>query len=540
MTVEDAASLARWIKTQLHLGRLSEEGIQTVLKFVCRIGIDTNDEQMICSLVGSIFEGLRSSSVFRLQDLQTKTISKLFDAITCGLFTRRSQDLGFQIIEQLKLSNTYIDKKTVSSFIIRSFYAQASQQELEKQESRFLDTIPRTIEMLRGFHELGAISIVDITSRSLINGESHLPVSNNARLKILAFWWSALAKSRVQSSQGTTRTDLVGKEVERLMSVQKLEVVVPYLVHLADIRKARFILEYWLGLDMSDGHLVKAFDTLCRSQDECDPFLAMFRVVGDFTTWEQAKIGRIFRVLQMLQKPETIVTIIKDSNIAKTMIDESTVLRTIRTYARPNPMLAERIFSFSRKLTLERCPELAERIILHQTFHPNTALHYFRTRSPLVNVVRNRQRTVRLRAHLLQRMALAYSSARHLSPRISFRKVYDCYRCHKSERLGPLGVGMTQALARAGIIRPLRAGQWVSTQKLRWILSVIRHVESADVADRADAMVYKWRGVNIRNIQMRLQREKGARGQWTNVPPKIRIRNKWSRYWRRYERIMTL
>lgn len=304
-------------------------------------------------------------------------------------------------------------------------------------------------------------------------------------------------------------------EIELFLSTQKPEIVVLYLQQLDDQDKAHFVLRYWVGPKTPSGQSRARylFDEFCSTKEKDSPWVSMFQAARDCalesTKTSGADVKQVFKVLQMLQKSESIVDIIKQAGKLHAFIDESDVVYTIREHLGTRPHLAERLFHFYPRLRLEKCPELAERLILTPGSHPDIALHYMQNRRTRFPVEREAFSQVRLQ--LLDRMASAYSKALHLTPRMAFRKVHTCYIQRIKERLGPPSVAMACALVRAGLIRPLQAGRWVGTTIVRWILSVIRSAQGPDVADQVDEVVYKWRRANMLKLRAALLANRRAR-----------------------------
>lgn len=500
----DTVLLQQWMRRQLYLGLKTEEDISVFLRFVSRVSDGTSDESLRCNFIASIFEGLQSSSVFGLQDLGTETQCKLLGSLTRGPVTRQSLDLGFSLVEAMRQSQPEGTDQKISAFIGGVFHAHASLWEREKRETRFQEVIPRVLEMIRGLPQELACSVILITTKTLMNDHVRLPAIKAATMQLPDKWWSALAKTDILGIRREIPLRGLKAEIELFLSSQKPEVVVSYLQQLDDRNKAHFILRYWVGPQTGAGRRRARylFDGLCFAKKEDPPWVSMFQAARECAEGSSEpshpNVKHAFKVLQLLRKSESIVEIIKRARKFHAIVDESDVVYTIREHLRTRPHLAERLIHFYPRLRLESCPELAERMVLDPTSHHETALYYMRNRRTRFHV--NRRRFVRLRIRLLERMALAYSTALHISPRMAFRKVYTCYVQHMKERLRPPSVAMARALTRAGIIRPLQAGQWVSTAQVRWILSVVRSTESTYVADRVDEAVYKWRGANVRRF----------------------------------------
>ncbi len=490
--------LQPWMRRQFYLGLKTEEDILVSLRFASRV----SDELSRCNIISSILEGLQSSSVFGFQDLRTETQCRLLESITQGPVTPQSLDLGFSLVEAMRQSELEGTDQKISAFIGFVVHAHASLREHEKQETGFLDLIPRCLEMIRGLSQEVACSVMLITTKALISDHVRMPAIEAATKQLLDTWWSALAKTDIL---GFGRTVPLKTEIELFLSTQEPKVAVPYLRQLDDRQKARFILSYWAGPKTPSGRSRARylFDEFYSAKGKDSPWVSMFQAARTYAQESaepsDANVKQVFKVLQMLNQSESILEIIKQARKLHAIIDESDVVYSIREHLGEQPLLAERLFHFYPRLRLEKCPELAERMILNPEVHPNSALWYMqnrRTRFPV-----DREGFSQLRAQLLEKMALAYSSALHISPRMAFRNVHKCYTQHMEERIGLPSVQMARALTRAGLIRPLQAGQWVGTTIVRWILSVIRSTESTDVADRVDDMVWKWRRDNVKKFR---------------------------------------
>lgn len=534
---DDINLLQQWMRRQLYLGLKTEEDILVFLKFVTRVSDATSDEFLRCNLIASVFEGLQASSILGLKDLGTETQCRLLESVTRGPVTRQSLDLGFGLVEamqELQLEN--IDKG-ISAFVGGVIHAHGSLREHEKRETRFLEVVPRVLEMIGGLPQELKFSVILTTTKALINAHLRMSAIKAATMQLLDTWWSALAKIDIVVFR---RNVLLKTEIELLMSTQELEVVVPYLQQLDDRKKACFVLRYWVGPKTSSGRSRARylFDEFCSAKGKDSPWVSMFQAARECAQESSRptdpQVRLVFKVLQMLRQSDAIVEIIKQARKLHAVIDESDVVYTIREHLGEQPNLAERFFHFYPRLPLETCPELAERMILNPRSHPCTALKYMRNRRLRFHF--DRKKFLQLRKQLLDRMALAYSTASHLSPGTAFEYVYDCYTEYTMERIGAPSATIARAITRAGLIRPLQAGQWVSTTKVRWILRVVRDTESTDVADQVDEIVYKWRGSNVKRVQEAARANVRARQMLKHSPPTV---TRWSKYYLGYERIYT-
>ena len=538
--LDDISLLQQWMRRQFYLGLRTEEDICVFLRFAFGVSDATSDESLLSTLIASIFEGLQSSSVFGFKDLRMETQCRLLESITRGPVTPQSVDLGFTLVEAMGKSHLEGTDQKISAFIGVVVHAHASSREHEKRETVFPEVLEKVLDMIKGLPQELACSVILITTKVFIHDHVRMPAIEAATMQLPDTWWSALAKTDIL---GFGRETALKTEIELFMSTQEPEVAVPYLRQLDDRQKACFILHYWVGPKTPSGRSRARylFDGFCSAKGKDSPWISMFQAARKYAEESSepsdAHIKQVFKVLQMLHQSETIVEIIKQARKLHAIIDESDVVYTIREHLCEQPLLAERLFHFYPRLRLEKCPELAERMILNPRIHPNTALHYMqkrRTRFPV-----DLEGFSQLRTQLLDRMALAYSSALHITPRMAFRNVHKCYIQHMKERIGAPSVEMARALTRAGLIRPLQGGQWVGTTIVRWILSVVRSTESTDVADRVDDLVYKWRGDNVRKFRAASLANRCAEFHATKDPMGFRVQIKWSKYYQGYEKVYT-
>lgn len=538
INLDDMVLLQQWMRRQLSLGLKTEKDILVFLRFVSRISDASSDESLRCNLIISIFEGLQSSSVFAFKDLGTETQRKLLGSVTRGPVTRQSLDLGFDMVEAMRQSQLEGTDQNISMLLGGIFHAYASLREHEKQETRFLEVIPRVLEMIGELPQDLACSLIYRTTKALINDHFRPPAVKATTMQLLDTWWSALAKIDVLDFG---QDSPFRNEIEILLSTRKPEVVVPYLQQLDDRNKALFILRYWVGPKTRSGRSRARylFDEFYSAKGKCSPWVSMFQAVRECAQEDSrpldANVKLVFKVLQMLRQSEDIVEVIKQARKLHAIIDESDVVYTIKEHLREQPLLAARMFHFYPRLRLQNCPELAERMILNPRSHPNTAVNYMQSRQTRVPVHREEFR--QLRKQLLDKMALAYSTGSHLTTRMAFRNVHKCYVQYTRERLGRPSRVMARAFTRAVLIRRLQAGKWVSTMAVRWVVSVIRSTESIEVANEVDKIVYKWRLAN--NEKFRVAALAMRRDYATDSSLDFQVQTQWSKYYRCYEKVYT-
>ena len=535
----DTRLLGHWLRRQIRDGVWSDKEISTIIASTSDIVGAAEDEHLKCEIIESLFEGLQSSTVFKLEDADYKIPKSLLTALHQEPITWRSHGLTTRIIKALQPMQLEKIAHTISTSIINCIRAKASLCYHDKQGLKELKAVPGAMEILRCLPQNVANFAIVSTSTALIraSGSSDPTISRTAMLKLLADWWSSLAKFGTFDCAGNNTPR---RRIERKLADEKLEIIAPYLQHLGEIDIVDFVLQQWLEQKAYSATLKQVhhmIDKVNQTEDFKSPFVVMLRVMRHRTVISDENLKRLFRLLQALKMSNTIVDIILRSNEIGISIGERTVLHTIRTHMKVYPEMAQRIFLAYPGSTLESCPEFAEILIANPQIHPGIPYHYYISRRPDPEAATCREPVlaIRRRAELLERMAVAYSGALHLSPRTAFDKVYACYKCHVSESLGPISREMVLAFTHAGVIRPLQRGTWVSTVKLRWILALTRRVESVEIADEVDSLVYQWRGAVIRKIQKRqIQDRRSIASRLLSDSRDVPVLTEFSWRWRRY------
>lgn len=535
----DANLLGHWLRTQVSVGVWSDNEILTLIESISHTVGPAKDEQSKCKIIESLFEGLQLSTVFKIRDANYKIPRSLLTALHQGPITRRSQHLATRIIKALQPVQLESMGPTISTFIINCIRAKASLHYHDKQGLQDLDAVPGAMEILRCLPRSVADFGIVSTSTALIrtSGKSDPTISRMAMLKLLADWWSSLARFGTFNSAGH---DTPRRKIERILAREKLEIIAPYLRHLGENDIVDFVLQQWLD-KRSYFAALKQIQHMTNEVDQSEefgsPFVIMLRVIRQRAVVSDDNMKRLFRLLQALKMSNAIVDIILRSNDIGIDVGEKTILHTIRAHMKVCPEMAQRIFCAHPGSAFENCPDFAEILIANPQIHPGIPYHYYISRrpDPKAATCREPMLAIKRRAALLRRMAIAYSEALHLSPRIAFEKVYACYKCHMGENLGPISREMVLAFTHAGIIRPLQRGTWVSTVKLRWILALTRKVESPEIADEVDSLVYQWRGAIVRKIQERQIQDRrrvtsGSLSDSWDVPVLTEFSWRWRRY----------
>ena len=535
LTEEDADALRAWIKNRTSLGSCSEAEILNVAILISESPELKDNGELRTNLANAIFEGLQSSTILGLQDVNNQILIVLLQSIAQGTMTSDSMTLGMEILEALQTSRLSQLRDNIPTFFQASFRAQAILQERKKRVPH-LDFVSRSLKLLCSLPDdvvhdtilATLVAISDIRSDPLIDPQ--------VLAELLDLWWSILAKSNTFDFQTQRRAR---SRIERFLEHQPLKYLALYLRYLDDEGKAEYVLQHWVVSKLrSDAQrrAVGRFTRLCRMREDETPFLHLLRIARDTGQLSGEMIQRVFNLLQMLQMPATIADILVSSGTYRFAINETIVLQTIRKHFESRPRIVLRIFKACTQLRLDRCPDLVHRLISDPHTHPNAPMELYHSRkcySVSEADPQGFESMRQARARLLATMALAYSEALHLTPRMAFRRVYRCYRCIIDKHLGELPVDLAHAFVKAGIIRPLQMGEWVSTAKHRWILSFVRQLESPEEADKLDLLVYQWRGAVAEGNTKRSQ---PGLGEEDTIA--FGMRTQWSKHWSRYQKVM--
>ena len=511
LELDDVALLQHWMRRQLHLGLKTQDDIFVYLRFISRIG----DESVKSALVAP-FEGLQSSSVFGFKDLGRSVRIKVLEAISQRPATRQLLRLGFSLIQatpQFDMKGRrrwQVTVKKIAGFLRRVIDAHASRRKGGKRDIRSLEVISMILETIWVLPRELARSVVLYITKGLIHDHLRMPDSGPTTRRLRDQWISALVDTGGSFYQKT--------KIENFLGTQKPAVIAPYFQQLNERKKACFVLRYWAGPRSlsSQSRIQYIFRAYCYAKSKDSPWVSMLQAAQNYAQKSSqrsgVRVGQLFNMLRMLDKPETIVEIIKQGEKLNTIMHPKDVLHIIRKYIGTQPHLAKQMIDFYPKLRLEDCPEVAERLILTPTIHPEWALNYVEKHCSRFRVYRGGPDS-QARIELLGRMALAYSMAPHINPRAAFRFVYRCYNRLRKERLRPrlVSLNMANAFTRAGLIRPLQAGKWVSTMQVRWILIIIQSTQGTDAADRVDETVFRWRRAIARRALVDQKADRAAR-----------------------------
>ena len=511
---KETTVLANWIRRQIVLGLLSENEITSFVKFACSIPNTAGNDSLKLNVLEMIWDGLRSSPVRKIHDLEGQTLNALLGSLSHGTLTPKLRDMGSEIVRHSSLLQLQHMDASVSTFLellTTSWDKMGDNGERETNQSHVCVRVMELLDILP--RELTTACLTSLTRR-LVQRCRLMPDDGSSCMGLLNVWWHTLFTSKVFE---TIESSSKWSTLERFLSYQKTEIFGSYLRFFDDEKKLLIIKRHWLVPQRTRNHAMivskvplieNRLEELCGAGESVSPFL-IFLLANRYVTLKSDIVSRLLSLLRILDKPNIIAEIIRFSRTWNIHINAQVICDEITEHLKKTPSTALNLFRMYPWLPLEACPGLAAYIVSTPILDHDYVFRLWSSRTAnAVSFYESSGRLPEARRQLFQTIALAFADAAYLIPRQAFRKVHRCYLIFRKERLGPLTPEMSRALTIAGVTRQLQVCQWVSTMKLKWILSHVRETEGDEVADNMDEIVYRWRGDVIRTNNTRMYRER--------------------------------
>lgn len=551
---QDLEMLSIWMRTHISLGRIPEADLASVLNSGFHIGPGVCHHDLRPIIAMSVWDGLQSSSVLRPKDLNLKAVRTLLEHISRNEWSNRVWSVGNSIVRLLSRSQLYSVRSGIAAFMRSWLFATITPTGIQGQElpplddrtamAQFLEILPTKVssatleimitnEMMKtpvmtqecqGFLarivHLLEILPVQIANSSVASATSNICLGHRQALwkgrrgpELVKPWLQTLLKS--EATWHSISCSAEWRTFERMLSNRTMEA--PYLQELSDRERCRFILRHWI-LEDSGGQkngnarkvasdTLSCFEGLNHAEHGTAPYGHMLQALRHHTKSFEIVLPRLFSLLFSLGGTQMTVNVIRRMQRYELPVDARTLSFVIKGYCENKPASALTLFESHTGLSLEGCPELAESLIADPETGPDTVFRHLglnrqtKAVSSTESTYQHSRVLSKAQIRLIHRMALAFANAAHLEPRIALRYVYRCYMILKRGGGGNLDSQLSRALTVAGVIRPLKAGQWVSTMKLRWILALVKDIEGEEIAREIDETVYEWRGQVVRAIQ---------------------------------------
>lgn len=552
---DDKRLLHHWISRQVSRGAWRGEELSLLLESMFGINGTMEEENSDCSFSRSIFEGLSSSTVFKIHDVAGTALNTLLRSVTPSM-SQNGELLGIEMIKRSSTSQLQKMGPGITTFLKKCLLPKNQHQKVQDFDRNIATKLLKLLQRMPV--RIKVMSIAGATSALLICHEN-ASASRSNLLKNLNAWWSLLLEHGIFKS-------LAGNdkwyEVERILADKNIDILATYLRLLDDGEKCCFLLRNWFIPKVNrracqlgkTQHIEKEFrHELTLPRARLSPFVTMLQSLGLNLPVNSKWISPLFSLLREIGRSPTILEIVNFSKVLGFRISTLAIVFAISENAKSQPNVSYRLFKSNPNIPLEACPVVAEIIIQNPRFDPSTADLYRRDRqknlSPrkvLVPEPRNifarfsydfprgeHHKIRNYRASLLDRMALAYAQALHLSCQAAYRNVYRCYRLHVWYRLGPVNIDMSRALTIAGVLRPLQEGKVVTTTRVCWILKIVKEVEGEEIARGVDELYYKWETEIVHKTKRRKawERREEKMGFTIPRPERKRLRGKTLTAW---------
>jgi hypothetical protein len=196
-----------------------------------------------------------------------------------------------------------------------------------------------------------------------------------------------------------------------------------------------------------------------------------------------------------------------------------------------DPVLAFAIWRL-RRIWISRCPKLIISMIQNTRIHSDRIFAMINFREPANSIPYWRRSCKKnpldqSRIDLIHLMAMSFAERKYRTSRAALRDVYLCYT-YLRDRRAELQPAMSRALMLSGVIRPLLESRYVSADRCRWILNMVKRLEGHEVAEELDKVIYRWRA--------KIRDDLRQRGEWKSNQEDIPKPSGSSGVWKPYKR----
>ena len=499
--------LCTWIRQKIHLGLLSSEELSQLLRNIRAFRKRSGNIYSIKTAVkptymffrhflNSILEGLDSSSVFKVTNIDDFSLDYLLTNISHESISHDVQLLGLRVIGSCNPSQRDSQLYRIGCVLQWCFISwnQSEKQQKIKMEHAIDSLILQWLQRLPTSSMSILISRVCSGLLGLWYRDGRIRLASPDALQR----WSSIM------SKMSTISDTLNLEIPTMAISQDASIISRYLRFLEEKDRLLFISREFLT---KNNQLLNQFEKQYL-QKTASAFVDLLRVVTlQPSSTPPKKMHLMFDVLTGSGLRRTLLDIISSFETGKFRLKRSILISAINKYAGVHSQSAHDIFRAAPRLRLQEVPSLAEAMIADPLLIDSRAFDHVWTGESCDQNLRRFWSTPEDVGYfrLLERMAFAYARALHLSPRCSLAKVQRCYGivCFKHKRSSR---DISRALIMAGVLRPLRDGTGVSETQVQWVMSKVRMIEGDEVADRSAVMIDRWMG-DIRKCRWERRRD---------------------------------
>ena len=526
----DRDELGLWIQNEISHGDLTEEELHSILMIIQPNKVEDIGlkNKYICR---SIWEGIQSSSRHKFESLPSETLTLLMKALGSTVSVDRATEVIFTItLKPVRFSSN----ETTLSFLL----AEKDMSATQDLTSANLELFSRMLPLLQNLPRFGSTECIVKFSLRLV--EQCLSEKDRSwRHRVLEAWFRFLVKTNMF---GPGRTDTKWKKLwmvveEKLVLLNK-NAIAAYLQSFINHQIPPFVLHRWVQLTGGESWVTtkeldeaqhtnllewqkdQLFQYYSEGYQKRRPLVDVVRSALASNPCKLRNIlPKLFSALRHLDRFDDTLDIFKYLRDRRFDLDINIATNEVIEYTKLRPLYALKLVRALPELRPTECPGLLEALISDVEISPQAALFLFYRDSPNLERTTNKVRRTKPlpltpdQVSLLHSMALAYASAPHLSPPAAFRKVVRCLR-HFIGQPELMTASMSRAAVTAAITRWLQEGLWVRTLRLSFILSMVRELESEEVADDIDQLVYEWRGRIVRSREYRAKKAEQETLRW--------------------------
>ncbi|KAI9808454.1 MAG: hypothetical protein M1827_007237 [Pycnora praestabilis] len=522
--VENGYQWVLWkVKQSLTLGIVSDTDIRELVRLGETVARKAHGYTAIISFYTSIWEGIEGCSVLPIHDLDPRTLDNFLLRLSRLHFSNAAHLLVLRIISSA--SSTQLNEMTrgVSSYLLNWMHNWRDPSKgSEGHPSNFV-AIPGMTAFLRGLPVDFARSCISLTTTAYITKRQQKARFALQPRYVVYPWMTAVAASGVLK-KGNIESEEWYTIESMLTKSKSLRPMIPYLKNSSDLETSRFILRHCVKRHLSlstnnpsdvDSLLVTIqhdFEELCKKSGSGESYCNLLRALDLHNQPYQRVLKYILNLLRDLSRPKLVVKTAHYLKRYELLMYRRTFMCEIRKLGRKKS-LSLQLYRLWLRVNRDRRHDVAHQKTDDPIISAPLLFHLLRCsqsthKAPplLTNPVTGLSEP---KSDLVHRMAVVFAHADQISPRSAFRQVHECFKYLKHHGAA-LRSDLSRALTYTGITRPLRRSQWVSTMKVRWVLSKVSQIEGPRVADTLDKAIWNWRGYVVRDI-MRKRRLMGIR-----------------------------
>ena len=517
---DELEMLGLWLEKQVAYGYFSESEIREALLGIQRQ--HQSREALFSSRMFSwrickrLWAGIQASSVNDAGNLQAETIKDFLEAASLAPLLHEGRAMGKRILLTTDPFKSKHLRHSIVNLVDRLSRVTVASSELAYEDRTNLRSFEWFSPVLENLSESDSAKIATTITLALTK---HICNERAGSRTHLEAWFNMLPKHLFQLARNHVECEKNWLFIERNLVSLEPETLASYLRLFEDRKVYEFILNHWVPLRLQCTTATLHPGSLYRSWREASlrvdheahypgadhqttAFLGIVKELQEaYPLMLRSLIPELLNLLRCLERSKAILHIVQYLAKCPGGIDPVVVANEVTEHLALSLRTSVALFKADSRLRVEDCPGLVERMISEPVSgSPDVFLFLQRDRGLLGSVgsTVHSDRPLHVnskRVALLHSMALAYAETRHLNPRQAYRKVRRCLDFFR-DRQDLLGPDMSQALAKAGILRYLEAGMWVSTVRHNYILGYVKHLEGEQVANELDRVAWDWRGRN--------------------------------------------